>query len=102
MWVSWKFEKRRNTSRVLDFSVSGAFIESPLILEIGTPLKLIFAMPEGEIKVDAVVRSIKSHKGMGVEFVSVGGNEFKLILKAIKRLEVSSANRKEISDKEAR
>ena len=93
MWVSWKFEKRGNTSRVLDFRASGAFIDSPLILEIDTPLKLIFAMAEGELKIDAIVRSIKPGKGLGVEFVSVGGKEFKLILKALKRLKRSNADR---------
>jgi hypothetical protein len=43
-------------------------------------------MPEGEIQVQAVVRSSLAGRGMGVEFVSMGGREFDLILKAVKRL----------------
>jgi hypothetical protein len=86
MWVSWKFEKQRHTSRVLDFSASGAFLVSNDIVAVGTPLKLIFAMVEGELKLDAVVRNSRAGKGMGVEFVSVGGKELALILKALKRL----------------
>ena len=88
MWVSWKFEKQRHTSRVLDFSASGAFIVSDDIVAVGTPLKLMFAMVEGELKLEAVVRNSRAGKGMGVEFVSVGGKELALILKALKRLRV--------------
>jgi hypothetical protein len=86
MWVSWKFEKQRPTSRVLDFSASGAFIVTHEILAVGTPLKLIFAMIEGELKLEAVVRNSTAGRGMGVEFVSIGGKELALILKALKRL----------------
>jgi S1-C subfamily serine protease len=86
MWVSWKFEKRRQTSRVLDFSASGAFIVTDDVVAVGSPLKLIFAMVEGELKLEAVVRNSMAGKGMGVEFVSIGGKQFALILKALKRL----------------
>jgi hypothetical protein len=86
MWVSWKFEKRRHTSRVLDFSASGAFIVTDDVVAVGSPLKLIFAMVEGELKLEAVVRNSMAGKGMGVEFVSLGGKQFALILKALKRL----------------
>ena len=86
MWVSWRFEKKKHTSRVLDFSASGAFIVTREILGVGTPLKLIFAMVEGELKIEAVVRNSTATRGMGVEFVSVGGKEVEIILKALKRL----------------
>ena len=86
MWVSWKFEKQRHTSRVLDFSASGAFIVTHEILAVGTPLNLIFSMIEGELKLEAVVRNSTAGRGMGVEFVSIGGKELALILKALKRL----------------
>src|ERR1700730_15154058 len=86
MWVSWRFEKQRHTYRVLDFSASGAFIVTREILGVGTPLKLIFAMVEGELKIEAVVRNSTASRGMGVEFVSIGGKELALILKALKRL----------------
>jgi hypothetical protein len=47
---------------------------------------LLFAVPEGEIKLQAVVRVSKPGKGMGVEFISVGAREFDTILKVVKRL----------------
>ena len=86
MWVSWRFEKQRHTSRVLDFSASGAFIVTNDVVAVGTLLKLIFAMVEGELKLEAVVRNSTVGRGMGVEFNSVGGKELALILKALKRL----------------
>jgi PilZ domain len=86
MWVSWKFEKQRHTSRVLDFSASGAFIVTNEVVAVGTPLKLIFAMLEGELKLEAMVRNSTAGRGMGVEFLSVGGKELAMILKALKRL----------------
>jgi hypothetical protein len=86
MWVSWKFEKQRHTSRILDFSASGAFIVTNENVAVGTPIKLIFVMVEGELKLEAVVRNSSAGRGMGVEFVSVGGKERALIRKAVKRL----------------
>ena len=84
--MSWKFEKQRHTSRVLDFSASGAFIVTNEVLPVGTPLRLIFAMVEGELKLEAVVRNSTAGRGMGVEFLSIGGKELEIILKALKRL----------------
>jgi hypothetical protein len=43
------------------------------MLAAGTPLKLIFAMIEGELKIEAVGRDSTASRGMGVEFVSIGG-----------------------------
>ena len=86
MWVSWRFGKQRYTSRVLDFSASGAFIVTNDVVAVGTPLKLIFAMVEGELKLEAVVRNSRPGSGMGVQFNSVGGKELAMILKALKRL----------------
>lgn len=84
--MSWKFEKQRHTSRILDFSASGAFIVTNENVVVGTPIKLIFVMVEGELKLEAVVRNSSAGRGMGVEFVSVGGKERALIRKAVKRL----------------
>lgn len=86
VWAAWKFEDRRTTSRVQDFSVSGAFIVSEETVAVGARLTLLFSLPEGEIQVQAVVRSSLAGKGLGVEFVAMGAREFELILKAVKRL----------------
>lgn len=39
-------------------------------MPVGTRLELLFPLPEGEIRVLAVVRSFTTGRGIGVEFVS--------------------------------
>ena len=86
MWVSWKFGKQTITSRVEDFSAAGAFIACDEAVAVGSRLELHFSLPEGQIQVQAVVRNVRAGRGMGVEFVSMGGRDFELILQAVKRL----------------
>ena len=86
MWVSWEFGKYSITSLVEDFSIGGAFIASHEAMAVGSRLDLHFLLPEGQIRVQAIVRNVREGRGMGVEFVSMGGREFDLILKAIQRL----------------
>ncbi len=86
VWVSWKIAKHAKTSRVLNLSLSGAFIDSQENIQVGTPLKLLFAMTEGKIQLDAVVRVFQPGKGMGVEFVSMTPSQAQLVRKVVKRL----------------
>ena len=55
-------------------------------MAVGSRLDLHFLLPEGQIRVQAIVRKVREGRGMGVEFVSMGGREFDLILTAIQRL----------------
>jgi hypothetical protein len=71
--------------RVQDISVSGALIVTEAI-PVGTRLELLFSVPEGEIRVLAVVRSFAPGRGIGVEFVGMKSSAFDLLLKLAKRL----------------
>ena len=86
MWVSWKIEERRITSRVLNLSASGALIDSQQFVPVGTHLELLFATKEGQIKLQAVARHFQPGKGLGVEFVDMKARELQLVLKVVKRL----------------
>lgn len=86
MWVSWKLGKYSITSRVEDFNVTGAFIASHEAVPVGTGLELHFSLAEGQIQVPAIVRNTSPGRGMGVEFVSMGAEEFEILLKAMKRM----------------
>ncbi|HTZ33016.1 MAG TPA: PilZ domain-containing protein [Methylomirabilota bacterium] len=86
MWVSWKLGKLNETSRVEDFSMSGAFIAAANTVPVGSRLELHFSLPEGQLQVQAVVRNIREGRGMGVEFVSMAGKDLDLILAAVKRM----------------
>jgi hypothetical protein len=53
---------------------------------VGTRLELLFSVPEGEIRVLAVVRSFTQGRGIGVEFVAMESGAFDSVLKLVKRL----------------
>jgi PilZ domain len=86
LWVSCKFDDRRATLRVQDFSAAGALLVTEEAIPVGTRLELLFSVPEGEIRTLGVVRSFTQGRGIGVEFVSMEANAFDLILKLVKRL----------------
>jgi PilZ domain-containing protein len=86
LWVSCKFDDRRTTLRVQDVSVSGALIETEETIPVSTRLELLFSVPEGEIRVLAVVRSFTPGRGIGVEFVGMESRAFDLVHKLVKRL----------------
>ena len=55
-------------------------------IPVDTRLELLFSVPEGEMRVLAVVRSSTPNRGMGVEFVGMDSKAFDLVLKLVKRL----------------
>jgi hypothetical protein len=86
LWASCKIDDRRITLRVQDFSVSGALLVTEEAIPVRTRLELLFSVPEGEIRVLAVVRSFTLGRGIGVEFVGMDSKAFDLVLKLMKRL----------------
>jgi len=86
LWVSCKFDDRRTTLRVQDFSVSGALLVTEEAIPVGTRLELLFSALEGEIRVLGVVRSFTPGRGIGVEFVAMESGAFDLLLKLVKRM----------------
>lgn len=86
LWVSCKFGDTVWTSRVEDLSASGAFIATMENPPVGSRLELHFSLPEGHIRIQAVVRNVRSGRGVGVEFVSMGGREFEIVLQVVRRL----------------
>ena len=86
LWVTCNFGDRRTALRVKDFSISGALLVTEETIPVGTRLDLLFSVPEGEIRLLAVVRSSLSGRGIGVEFVGMESGAFDSILKLVKRL----------------
>ncbi len=84
--MSCKFDDRRTTLRVQDFSVSGALLVTEEAIPAGTRLELLFSVQEGEIRILAMVRSFTPGRGIGVEFVGMESRAFDLILRVVKRL----------------
>lgn len=58
------------TAQTVDIGTGGAFIASPLVQSVGTPLTLELTLNEQMFTLPAVVRWTKAG-GMGVQFVGV-------------------------------
>lgn len=57
-----------------DVSLTGAFIDDDLPFPVGQPIPLTIWLNDNEaIEVEAVVRRNRRGRGLGVEFVSMGG-----------------------------
>jgi len=86
MWVSWQAGGPRNVSRVRDLSLGGVFISTDAPLPVGSALQLLFALPEGEMRIHGVVRYSDGHKGMGVEFMKMGAADRARLQELMRRL----------------
>jgi uncharacterized protein (TIGR02266 family) len=86
VWVSWHASGPRNVSRVRDLSAGGVFIHTDKPVAIGTAVKLLFALPEGEIRTDGVVCYADSKKGIGVEFTRMGAADRARLQALLRRL----------------
>ena len=86
MWVSWHAKGPRHVSRVRDLSAGGVFILTHTPAAVGTVVKLLFALPEGEIRMDGIVRYADAKKGIGVEFTRMGAADRARLQELLRRL----------------
>jgi hypothetical protein len=86
IWVSWGIGESTNVSRVSDFNEGGMFIATPAAPPVGTTIKVLMVVQEGEIRAMAVVRNMSPAKGMGIEFVSISAQDKLCLNKLVKRL----------------
>ena len=86
VWVAWRTGGAPVVSRVRDLSAGGAFISTHAPLSKGSPIQLLFSLPEGEMRIEGVVRYSNTGKGMGVEFTRMGIADKARLLELIRRL----------------
>jgi hypothetical protein len=86
IWVSWRASGPRNVSRVRDLSAGGVFISTPAPVPVGTVVQMLFALPEGEMRMDGVVRYADRDKGIGVEFTRMGTADRARLQELLRRL----------------
>jgi hypothetical protein len=86
LWVAWQADGPRNVSRVRDLSAGGAFIQTRIPVPIGTCVEMLFALPEGETRVDGIVRYADGKNGIGVEFTTMGAGDRARIQQLLRRL----------------
>ena len=86
VWVAWQSGGPRNVSRVRDLSAGGVFISTTLSIPIGTAVELLFALPEGEARIQGIVRYADGKNGVGVEFTSMGTGDRARLQELLRRL----------------
>jgi PilZ domain len=87
IWVAWQEPKgSRTVSRVRDVSAGGIFIATTAKVKIGASVRLLFALPEGETRVQGVVRYTDPEKGIGVEFTGMGTGDRARLQELLRRL----------------
>ena len=85
VWVSWRSNGRKETSRVRDLSLGGLFVETAKSAAVGASVKLHFLVQEGPIGAEAVVRHVKSG-GLGLKLSTMGDEDQKRLRTLITRL----------------
>lgn len=73
-------------SRVQTLGMGGLFISTPNPPPVGTKLRLVFEVPGGSVRADAIVRNIVPGDGIGVEFKRMNLGDKLLLQKLLKRL----------------
>jgi hypothetical protein len=87
IWVAWQLaKKQRHVSRVSDLSIGGVFIATTLTIATGTNIEMLFALPEGEMRIHGVVRRAGAGKGIGVEFTNMGSGDRARLQELLRRL----------------
>jgi hypothetical protein len=86
MPVSWHGTDLQLFSRVKTLGMGGLFISAPHPPPVGTKVRLAFEVPGGNVRADAIVRSIAPAEGFGVEFTRMALGDKILLKKLMKRL----------------
>jgi hypothetical protein len=86
IWVSWQASGPRNVSRVRNLGAGGVFVSTATPAASGAAIKLLFSVPEGEVRIQGVVRYAVAKKGMGVEFTRMGAGDRARLDELLRRL----------------
>lgn len=89
IWVAWTAGGPRIVSRVRDLSAGGVFVSTRDPIAVGTTIKMLFSLPEGEIRVQGMVRFSADGRGFGVEFTNMGPTDRARLLELLRRLNVT-------------
>lgn len=72
MLVAWQHSDQRSVSRVTTLGLGGLFIATPDPAPVGSLVKLLFDVPDGEVRARAIVKNVKAGQGMAVAFIDMG------------------------------
>ena len=86
MDAAWHGGGDQQVSRVKNLGMGGMFLAASHARVVGTNLKLIFAVPNGIVQAEGIVRNVVPGEGMGVEFVKMGQQDLALLEGLLGRL----------------
>lgn len=86
IWVSWHTDGSRNVSRVRDLGAGGVFVCTTTSVAIGTPMQMLFALPEGELRLQGIVRHVVAGEGLGVEFARIAAADAERLQELLRRI----------------
>jgi len=70
--VAWEHLGARTVSTVRVLGLGGLFISTPVPPPTGDYIKLVFAVPDGDVRARALVCDSRFGEGMGIQFVAMG------------------------------
>jgi hypothetical protein len=70
--VAWQHATQKSVSYLDELCLGGLFIRTKKPPPVGTGIQLLIDIPGGGVRARAIVRNVKSGKGMGVGFVTMG------------------------------
>ena len=71
MWVGWKSAGQASVSRAEDVGLGGLYLHAANPPGKGAIIELVFDLPSGQVRAQAIVRRSVPGKGMGVQFVQM-------------------------------
>jgi hypothetical protein len=86
MLISWHGGDLQLFSRVKTLGMGGLFITATEPPPIGTKLRLVFEVPGGSVRAEAIVRNTIPGQGIGVEFTRMALKDKLLLQRLLNRL----------------
>ncbi len=86
VWACWRCDGLEDVSRICDLSVGGVFLSTTGPRRPGARVKLDFLVPEGQIRVEAVVQHVIPGGGLGLKFIAITDQDCPRLVALINRV----------------
>jgi len=86
MLVAWQHSGVRAVSRVATLGLGGLFIATSDPAPVGAVVKIVFDVPGGEVRAQAIVKNVKAGQGMAVAFIDMGNPDRARLDQLLKKL----------------
>src|SRR5450631_472886 len=84
--VAWEYSGKRQISTISVLALGGLFVATSDPPPLGDVVRLIFEVPDGEVRARAIIRDCQRGMGMGIEFTHMRPEARAKLTRLIKRL----------------